>query len=129
MSTIWKYLLGAAGLVILALIGVVMALRADAAKVPGLERQVETLNVAVQGRDAKIRDGARAIDGLRDRVGELEEQRRAAETAIARTASAIEETAAQTVEELRRVVQDRPDCDYSADVARVLRRQLDGGAG
>ena len=123
-----RYLLGGAGLAILALIGVVLALRAQVAQIPGLERQVETLAADVAGRDAKIRDGARAIDGLRDRVGELEEQRRAAETAIARTASAIEETAAQTVEELRRV-QDNPDCVYGADVARALRRQLDGGAG
>ena len=56
-----RYLLGGAGLAILALIGVVLALRAQVAQIPGLERQVETLAADVAGRDAKIRDGARAL--------------------------------------------------------------------
>ena len=103
-----------------------VALRDEAARVPGLEQTIKDKDAAIADRDTKMRDEARRIDALTTRLSEIDADREKAEAALLATQSAIEKTAAAAVEELARAIPDNPACTYPDDVGRVLREQLDG---
>ena len=94
-------------------------LRAEAAKVPALEKTVSDY-------ETKMKDSARQIDALTTTLIEVDERRATAEAVNLATRTAIQQTAAAAVEELARAIPDNPQCTYPADAGRVLRHQLDG---
>lgn len=113
------YLLLGAAAVSALLVWHYFELRAEAAKVPELERKIGDY-------ETKMLDSARQIDALTTRLGEIDADREKAEAVNLATKSAIQQTAAAAVEELARAIPDNPQCTYPADAGRVLQHQLDG---
>ncbi len=117
------YLIGAAGFAVAGVLGLgvwhYLDLRADAAKVPELERKVAQ-------HESIMRDGANQIDALTTRLEEIDARREAAQAALLATTTTIDIMAARTAEELARAIPDDPSCRYPADAGRLLRDQLDG---
>lgn len=121
-----SYLIGGAALALVSAVALFawhyLDLRADAAKLPELEREIAR-------QASAMRDSANQIDALTTRLSEIDAKREAAEAALLATTTTIDRMAARTAEELARAIPDDPHCRYPADAGRVLRDQLDGFRG
>ncbi|BCW89978.1 hypothetical protein sos41_31460 [Alphaproteobacteria bacterium SO-S41] len=126
MSAIQGWL-AAVAVAIVALLGWhYLALRDEAAKVPGLEQQVADRNTAIKARDDQAVKDAADLARLNEQITAIRDARASAEAELQTVTSAIRETAAATAEKLADAIPDNPDCRYGSDVGRLLNQQLLG---